>query len=287
MSDNKKVETTGHVWDEDLKEFNNPLPRWWLIVMYITIIWGIGYTIWYPAWPLVERATQGISGYKIRAAVEEDIARFDAMNADLEAELATADLTTVEPGTPLYNYAIQSGNATFNTYCSQCHGSGAQGAPGGYPSLLDNDWLWGGDIEAITYTITHGVRAEEDFDTRYSEMPAFGDDWLEDEEIDNVTHYAMSLGGLDHDAAKAEAGAVVFADNCASCHMEDGTGDREQGAPDLTDAIWLYGSDYDTIRHNIETGPFGVMPAWGMNENFDAAKIAAVALYVHSRGGGE
>ncbi len=286
--DKNKVQTTGHEWD-GIQEFNNPLPRWWVWIFYVTIIWGVGYSIAYPAWPLVKEATPGLLGFSTRANVQSEIERFEAMNNEVEAQLASADLTTLADNPDVYNYAIQSGRATFATYCSQCHGSGASGAEG-YPNLLDNDWLWGGDVEAIAYSIRHGIRNTEDEDNaHFSEMPAFGDDYLSDEEIHAVVNYVRSLPGtLDNvDTAVVDEGAVVFADNCSSCHMEDGTGDQAQGAPNLTDAIWLYGSSAEKVENSVRVGPYGVMPAWGMNENFDDAKINAVAAYVHQLGGGE
>ena len=292
--DKNKVNTTGHQWD-GIEEYNNPLPRWWVWIFYACIVWGIGYTIAYPAWPLINKATPGLLGFSTRANVAADIEKFKAMNGEIEAQLASADLTSLEPGSDLYSYGMNYGAATFATYCSQCHGSGAAGAAG-YPNLLDNDWLWGGDIETIAYTIRHGVRNTEDEDNaHYSQMPAFGDDYLTDEEINNVVAYVRSLSGLESEEGNVEEGSVVFADNCAACHMEDGTGDQAQGAPNLTDAIWLYGSDFATVKHSVETGPFGVMPAWGMNKSFVGnageesvtAKINAVALYVHQLGGGE
>ena len=162
---------------------------------------------------------------------------------------------------------------------------GAAGAVG-YPNLLDDDWLWGGSIEDIHYTVTHGIRNEDDWDARYSAMPAFGrDELLEPEQIDAVVNYVMSLSGTPQDASLVEEGAVVFEENCVSCHMEDGTGDREQGAPNLTDAIWLYGGDYETIHETVENARFGVMPNWG--ERLSEAQIRAVATYVHQLGGGE
>ncbi|GKY86175.1 cytochrome-c oxidase, cbb3-type subunit III [Sinisalibacter aestuarii] len=284
--DHNKVNTTGHEWD-GIEEYNNPLPRWWVWIFYATIIWGIGYSIAYPAWPLVKSATPGLLGFSTRANVAADIETFEAMNGEVEAQLASADLTTLADNPDVYNYAIQSGRATFATYCSQCHGSGAAGAVG-YPNLLDNDWLWGGDIEEIAFTIRHGVRNTEDEDNaRFSEMPAFGDDYLTDDEITNVVAYVRSLAGLENEHGDVAEGAVVFEDNCASCHMEDGTGDRAQGAPNLTDAIWLFGSSPEQVEQSVRVGPYGVMPAWGMNENFDDAKINAVAAYVHQLGGGE
>ena len=300
--DKNQVKTTGHKWDGDLEEYNNPLPRWWVWIFYATIVWGIGYTIAYPAWPLITKATPGLLGFSTRANVAADIAEFKERNAEIDAQLASADLTAIEPGSDLYNYGMNYGEATFAAFCSQCHGSGAAGA-NGYPNLLDNDWLWGGDIETIAYTIRHGIRNTEDEDNaQYSEMPAFGDDWLSDEEISNVVAHVMSLSGLESEAGDVEAGAVIYDENSSACHMEDGSGDPAQGAPNLSDAIWLYAENpnaptSEEVEHSVRVGPFGVMPAWAINPSFvggdiddpDAvsAKINAVSLYVHQLGGGE
>lgn len=282
--DNQEVETTGHSWD-GIEEYNNPLPRWWLWTFYATIVWGVLYTIAYPAWPLISKATPGLLGYSTRAEVAETIATFDAMNAPVEEKLVAADLTAISADAELNNYATNAGAAVFQTWCAQCHGSGAAGVQAsGYPNLLDDDWLWGGDIEAIHYTVSHGIRNEQDPDARYSEMPAFGE-ILEEEEIAQVVQYVRSLSNQDHDASLAGLGATVFADNCAACHMEDGTGDREQGAPNLTDAIWLYGGSEEAITHTVNFARFGVMPNW--SARLSEADIRAVATYVHSLGGGE
>ncbi len=284
MSDKNKhdVETTGHSWD-GIEEFNNPLPRWWVWIFYATIVWGIWYTIAYPAWPLLGGATEGYKGFSTRAEVAADIQRFKDMNAALETQMASADLTTIASDEALHNYAIQSGGAVFATWCSQCHGSGAAGAVG-YPNLLDNDWLWGGDIETIAETVRYGVRDPLSDDARFSQMPAFGE-LLEPGEIPQVVNYVLSLSGLDHDAAAAATGQELFVDNCSACHMEDGTGDREQGAPNLTDAIWLYGSDVASVTETVTNARFGVMPAWG--ERLGESQVRAVAAYVHQLGGGE
>ncbi len=283
----KKVETTGHSWD-GIEEYNNPLPRWWVWVFYATIVWGIWYSIAYPAWPLLKGATAGYLGFSTRGQVAEEIQKFKDMNAGLDAELAKADLTTLDRGSELYNYAIQSGKATFNTWCVQCHQREGGGAPH-FPVLSDNDWLWGGSLEDIQTTIRYGIRSMDfEDDTRFSEMPAFADDNLSDEEIDQVVNYVMSLSPVtkaDADATLAEAGATVFADNCAACHGDDATGDRSVGAPNLADAIWLHGSTKAEIKHNVSVGPKGVMPAW--STKLTEAQINAVATYVHQLGGGE
>lgn len=281
-----QVETTGHVWD-GIEELNNPLPRWWVWVLYLTIIWGVGYTIAYPAWPLISRATQGIFGPSERKAVEADIARFDAANSAIKASLVSADLAAIPEDEALKTFAVSAGASVFKNNCAQCHGSGAAGVQGkGYPNLLDNDWLWGGDMEAIHTTISHGIRNTVDADARYSEMPRFGvDELLDTTQISQVVEYVLKISGQEHDAALATEGATVFADNCAACHGETGAGDRVQGAPNLTDAIWLYGGARETLTETVYNARFGVMPPWA--GRLSEAEIRAVATYVHSLGGGE
>ncbi|MFD1157054.1 cytochrome-c oxidase, cbb3-type subunit III [Roseovarius aestuarii] len=274
--------TTGHEWD-GIQEFDNPMPRWWLWTLYATIIWGIGYVIAYPAWPGISSATAGMLGWSTRADVANDIAAADAANATINARLAGVELTAISSDPELSGYATSAGAAVFKTFCAQCHGSGAAGAKG-YPNLLDNDWLWGGDIEAIHTTIAHGIRNEEDADARYSEMPAFGE-ILEKDEISAVTNYVISLSGEPDDASQVEAGQTVFADNCASCHGDAGLGDRDQGAPNLADAIWLYGGDHETVLQTVTYSRFGVMPGW--STRLSEAEIRAVSAYVHQLGGGE
>lgn len=288
MSDNidideiTQVETTGHSWD-GIKELNNPLPRWWLWTFYATVAWGIAYTIAYPAWPLVSSATSGLLGYSTRAEVAEDIAAVDAQNAEVAERLAGADLSMLDTSDPAYHYGVSGGAAVFRAHCSQCHGSGAAGAVG-YPNLLDDDWLWGGTLEQIEYTVRHGIRNEADFDAHWSEMPAFGD-VLSDEEIASTTEYVLSLSASPHDATLATTGATVFAENCSSCHGDAGDGMVDLGAPNLSDAIWLYGGSREAITETITYSRFGVMPPWG--QRLDEDEVKAVTLYVHQLGGGE
>ena len=276
--------TTGHVWD-GIEEFDNPMPRWWLWTLYLCIFWAVAYSIAYPAWPMINRATPGLLGWSTRANVQADIDAVNEGNAAINARLASADLTSIGDDVELNTFAVSSGSAVFLTWCAQCHGSGAAGAKG-YPNLLDDDWLWGGDIEAIHTTISHGIRTEDDDDARYSEMPAFGrDDLLEKAEIDQVVNYVMSLSGAPQDVSLVEAGGVIFAENCADCHAENATGDRDQGAPNLKDAIWLYGGDHATLTQTVTNARFGVMPNW--STRLSEAQLRAVALYVHQLGGGE
>lgn len=278
-----EVETTGHSWD-GIEEYNNPLPKWWVWIFYATIIWGIGYTIAYPAWPGLKDSTAGMMGWSTRANVAAAIDEHNAKLGPINEKLAGAELTAISGDAELNGYAVSAGAAVYKTWCAQCHGSGAAGAVG-YPNLLDNDWLWGGDIEAIHTTITHGIRNEESDEARYSEMPAFGDDYLAEDEIDAVVNYVMSLSGTPQNAAVVEAGAEVFVNECTACHGDEGMGDRDQGAPNLTDAIWLYGGDYASLIETVTYSRYGVMPPW--NERLSEAQIRAVAVYVHQLGGGE
>jgi cytochrome c oxidase cbb3-type subunit 3 len=281
-------DTTGHEWD-GIQEFNNPLPRWWLWTFYITIIWGIGYTVAYPAWPLISGATPGLLGFSTRANVAEDIATVNAQNAGLNEALANVELSALGGDPNLSGYAVNKGAAVFRSHCSQCHGSGAAGAVG-YPNLLDDDWLWGGTIEEIAFTVTHGIRNEQSPDTRWSQMPAFGE-VLTPEEIGQVVQYVRQMSGQEHDAALAAPGQEVYLNNCAACHMDDGAGDPFQGAPALNDAIWLYGGDVDALTATVTNTRFGVMPAWSKDyrpaQGLTLAEINAVAAYVHQLGGGE
>ncbi|MYM56129.1 cytochrome-c oxidase, cbb3-type subunit III [Thalassovita mangrovi] len=280
----EEIGTTGHSWD-GIEELNTPLPRWWLWTFYACIAVAFVYSLAYPAWPGIHKASAGFMGWSTRGDVAAEIAAHEAQLGPINEKLASAELTEIAGDPELQGYAVSAGAAVFKTWCAQCHGSGAAGAKG-YPNLLDDDWLWGGDIEAIHQTISFGVRSEDSEDTRFSQMPAFGrDELLEPVQIDQVVNYVMSLSGDPMDASMVADGAVVFEENCAACHAEDGTGDIYQGAPNLTDAIWLYGGDFDTIKETVTNARYGVMPNW--NARLSEAQIRAVASYVHQLGGGE
>ncbi|EEB85649.1 cytochrome c oxidase, cbb3-type, subunit III [Roseobacter sp. GAI101] len=274
--------TTGHSWD-GIEELNTPLPRWWLWTLYLCIFWGILYTIAYPAWPMVSGATKGVLGWSTRANVAADIKDHEGKNADLVTALLATDMDALPADPDLNRYATARGGAVFRANCSQCHGSGAAGAKG-YPNLLDDDWLWGGEMADIEYTVRHGIRNDQDGDARYSQMPAFGE-MLNRAEIAAVVEHVVSLSNAEYDAELAATGATLFADNCAACHGETGLGDRAQGAPNLADAIWLYGGDRATLTDTVTNARFGVMPAWG--PRLTEADVRAVSAYVHGLGGGE
>lgn len=277
------VATTGHEWD-GIRELNNPLPRWWVWTFYATIVWAIGYTIAYPAWPMLTSATTGLLGYSSRADVKTELAAAEVAKAQYVAAVAEKSVEEIVKDDTLRQFAVSAGAAAFKVNCVQCHGSGAQGSAG-YPNLNDDEWLWGGSIDDIYQTVMHGIRFDADGDTRVSEMPAF-DDMLDATQIAQVSAYVVSLSGGDAaDLAMVEPGKGVFADNCASCHGEDGKGSRELGAPNLTDAIWLRGSGEQAIAAQVRAPKHGVMPAWG--SRLGDVKVKELAVYIHSLGGGE
>ncbi len=276
------TETTGHSWD-GIEELNTPLPRWWLWTLYATIIWGVGYTIAYPAWPLVSGATAGVMGWSTRENVALEIEAHEAKNAELVTALLDVEMASLSDNGDLQRFAIARGASVFRAQCSQCHGSGAAGAKG-YPNLLDNDWLWGGEIDQIVHTVNHGIRNETDPDAHYSEMPVFGE-ILEEEEILAVSEYVLALSSDDVDATLAARGEEIFVDNCTACHGDAGEGMRDLGAPNIADAIWLYGGDRESVIETITYSRYGVMPAWG--QRLSDADVRAVSAYVHGLGGGE
>jgi cytochrome c oxidase cbb3-type subunit 3 len=291
MADDKKridqptgTETVGHEWD-GIEELNTPLPRWWLWTLYATIIWGIAYTIAYPAWPLVSEATAGVLNWSSRAQLEQQLADEQAKRAPIMQAIAATPVDQLEANPQLMQAAIEGGRAAFRQNCVQCHGSGAAGSKG-YPNLNDDDWLWGGDIKAIQYSIEHGVRNPGHDRTRMSQMPAFGrDGLLQPAEIDDLTAYVRTISRQRPVDASAKRGAVLFQTNCAACHGTNAKGNRQFGAPNLTDAIWLYGGDDIGVHKSINDARFGVMPRWG--EKLDPATVKMLAVYVHSLGGGE
>ncbi|MEX0347777.1 MAG: cytochrome-c oxidase, cbb3-type subunit III [Rhizobiaceae bacterium] len=278
------TQTTGHEWD-GIKELDTPMPKWWLWTFYATILFSIGYMIYYPAIPLVEGSTMGISGQTNRAALRQETAVVEEARREIVAGIESKELDDIRSDDQLNRFALAGGASLFKVHCSQCHGSGAAGSPG-YPNLNDDDWIWGGDVASIYTTIKHGVRDESDDDTRYSEMPAFGtDEVLEDTEIASIAEYVLKISGQEFDAAQATSGEALFVDNCAACHGETGLGDREQGAPNLADAISLYGADRAKLIAQMNQPKHGVMPAWG--SRLTEAGIKQLAIYVHGLGGGE
>ena len=278
------VETTGHEWD-GIKELNNPLPRWWVWTFYVTVIWAIAYTIAYPAWPLLSTNTKGLLGWSSRGDVETSIADAEAARGTQLAALRDNDIDAIMANADLRQFATSAGAAAFKVNCVQCHGSGAAGGAG-YPNLNDDDWIWGGTPDDIYTTLTHGIRYEQDDDTRISDMPAFGaDELLDAQQISDVAWYVRKISGQETDEAAATNGQVVFAEQCASCHGENGEGMKELGAPALNDAIWLYDGSHEGIVAQVNKPKQGVMPAWGAR--LGDTTVKQLTVYVHSLGGGE
>lgn len=291
MADKREVdqatntETTGHEWD-GIKELDTPMPRWWLWTFYACIVWAVIYSILMPAWPLVNGATPGLLGFSSRVNVATELEEVADSRAPMSARLMEMELDEVKSDPEMERFAMAGGGAVFRNHCSQCHGAGGQGALGGYPNLLDDDWLWGGTLAEINQTITHGIRYDADPDSHFSQMPAFGD-ILEPEEIDNLVEYVLSLSGADHDAAMAGSAAEAFLDNCSACHGEDGKGMVDLGSPNLTDGIWLYGGDRESLHSTITYSRYGIMPSFSLNNRLSESDIRKAAIYVHTLGGGQ
>lgn len=290
MADEKRIdpatgtEIKGHEWD-GIQELDTPLPRWWLWTFYATILFAIGYTVAYPAWPMIDRATGGVLGWSSRGVLEEELAAREKQIAPIRQAIADTSIDAL-PGRPeLMQQAVEGGRAAFRVHCVQCHGSGAAGSKG-YPNLNDDDWLWGGDLATIEKTITDGIRNPDHEATRQSLMPAFGkDQLLTVAQVDDVVAHVRVISGQDKPSTASQRGAKVFADNCVVCHGPAGNGNRSLGAPNLTDAIWLYGGDADTIHESVWNSRHGVMPRW--DDKLDKGTIRMLAAYVHSLGGGE
>jgi cytochrome c oxidase cbb3-type subunit 3 len=290
MSEKKRVdeptgtETVGHEWD-GIEELDTPMPRWWLLTLYATIVWAVGYVILYPAIPMLNSASEGLLGWSSRGDYAMQVAERQKQLEPVRLALVSQDIEAIGNDPQLLQQAIEGGRSAFKVHCVQCHGSGAAGSKG-YPNLNDDDWLWGGDLTAIEYTLIHGIRNPDHDETRFSQMPAFGKDGiLQSNEIQDLVSYVRLLSGREKQSAAARRGAALFETNCAVCHGPDGKGDRVQGAPNLTDAISLYGLDRATLTDTITNARYGVMPRWG--QRLDPATIRMLTAYVHSLGGGE
>jgi cytochrome c oxidase cbb3-type subunit 3 len=275
--------TTGHVWD-GIQELNNPLPKWWLTVLYATILFAILWWVLYPAIPLWNGYTKGVLGYDQRQVYAEQAAAAAEAQKVWIDKISASTTEQINGDAELLNFAMSGGKAIFNENCAACHAPGGAGRIS-FPVLADDDWLWGGNVAQIEQTIRHGIRAQDE-ETRTNIMPNFGSDSiLTGEQIADVTAFVMSLSGEQADAAAAGRGKEVFTANCVACHGEQGKGNLELGAPNLTDAIWLYGGDAKTIAAQVTKPRHGVMPAW--QGRLTDAQIKMLAVYVHSLGGGQ
>lgn len=281
--------TTGHEWD-GIKELNTPLPRWWVYVFYICILWAIAYWVAMPAFPLGNGFTPGMLGYNSRLGLEKDVEVAKAAHATQLQAIAAKSVEEIAADSSLRQYAMAGGALLFKENCAPCHQSGGAGAVG-FPTLADDEWLWGGSLSDIQTTLLHGIRSEKSADTRVSEMPAFGD-MLKPEEITQVSEYikAMSQG-----KASDMPGKQLYLDNCAACHSSDGAnpvsdGNPAMGAPALGNNVWLYAGPggemtVDMIAAQVSKPKHGVMPAWAGRLKDEDIKM--VTVYVHSLGGGQ
>jgi cytochrome c oxidase cbb3-type subunit 3 len=281
--------TTGHEWD-GIKELNTPLPKWWVYVFYICIVWAIGYWVIYPTWPTATGFTTGVIGYSSRAELETDLAAASAVHADKISGLAQLSVQDIAAKSDLANYARAGGAVLFKENCMPCHQSGGAGAFG-YPTLADDSWIWGGTLDDIEYTVTNGIRSDLSADTRLSEMPRFGD-MLETADITAVAQYVK---GISEGRVEPGRGQDVFVEQCVACHSSDGAnpvsdGNPMLGAPALGDKVWLYAAPGQTmsvedIAAQVRNPKHSTMPAWG--GRLKTSEIKMLTLYVHSLGGGQ
>lgn len=293
------VETTGHEWD-GLQELNNPLPRWWVWIFLITVIWSVWYWVVYPSWPTPENATKGSSGYTQFKELADSQKEIQARQDAYLDRFRKASFEQILDDPELYAFAVAGGASAFKDNCATCHGTGAAGSHG-YPNLNDDDWLWGGKMSDIYKTLQYGIR-DKHIESRVSQMPAFGKDGLlSKDEIHDVIAWIDHLGGVakDHHDHKGDhghhgkskvtgdykKGAKIFAAQCASCHGSNAKGLTEFGAPNLTDKIWLYGGDRKVIYDTIYNSRAGMMPAWEHRLPDDT--LRQLTIYLHQLGGGQ
>ncbi len=287
MAENKRpekdeisgAETTGHEWD-GLKELNNPAPRWWLWVFFVTFIWSVGYWFIYPSWPTITGNTKGSKEWTQYKKLKNEQAEILEIRGELAQKIKSANFDEIINNPELYNFSLIGGKAAFKENCAACHSSGAQGSKG-YPNLNDDDWLWGGKLKDIYTTIKYGIRSDH-AQARTSQMPAFGKDAIiKPEEIATLADYVLNLKNENKDSK----GAAIYKQNCASCHGDKGEGNHEFGAPNLVDAISLYGSSKENIIAQVQNPKHGVMPQW--ENRLPDEVIKQLAIYVYSLGGGE
>jgi len=260
LAPGEQAGTTGHVWDEDLAEYHNPLPAWWAWLFYITIVFSLAYLAWYPGLGVFE----GLGKWTSQGKYEKEMADAEATYGPIFGKFLQQDarLVAADPE------ARQMGQRLFLTYCSQCHGSDARGAKG-FPNLADRDWLYGGEPEAIKASIADG---------RTGMMPPMAAAVGGEQGAKEVANYVLSLSGSPHDAQLAAAGKEKFA-ACAACHGPEGKGNPALGAPNLTDQVWLYGGTEAAVIASITKGRSGQMPA--QKGTLSEAKIHLLTAYVY------
>lgn len=296
------VQTTGHAWDGDLQEFNNPLPTWWVYTFYFTIVFAVIYWFIYPSWPFGKGFLTGLSSityvndkgetvsshWNTRALLMEDLNKAAEMQKPYFSKVAASDFGQIAKDPELNGFVLSAGKALFTDNCAGCHQQGGQGMVAFFPNLTDDDWLYGGTFDKIHETLVNGRRGH---------MPAFSE-VLNVQQVDSLAHYVSSLSGIAHDAGKAASGKALFNSDtaaCYYCHGENAKGRQQIGAPNLTDKIWLWANvpaaekaeDKVSAIRNVISGGLnkGVMPAWG--ERMTPEEIKVLTVYVHQLGGGK
>ena len=276
------VATTGHEWD-GIVELNNPLPKWWVTVLYAWIVWGVVWIVLYPSIPGISGYFHGVLGWSSRKEVAAELKQTADKRAVLMNQIAKLPFDEIQKNPQLTEVALTDGRITFANNCQPCHGAGGQGRPG-YPVLAGDSWIWGGSLGAIQQTVTYGVRNGNP-DARSTQMPSFGQGILNATQIEQVADYVMTFYGYPVAGVDTSPGKALFNDNCAVCHGSNGQGNQSVGAPALKSAVHLYGSTRNDVIAQITNPRLGVMPNW--NTRLDAATIKSVTLYVHSLGGGQ
>ncbi len=276
--------TTGHIWN-GIRELRTPVPTWWMLVWISTIAFALVYAVLLPSVPLGDRTTAGTTGYTARLNLEAELENVRNERAAQASQLEELSLQEIAANPELATLAFNGGRSAFGVNCIQCHGAGGGGQIGQFPSLIDDDWLWGGTLDEIWFSITHGIR-NETLDARFSLMPAYGD-FYEEGQIEEVADYVLALNPAapNHGTRDQLPGAEIYELECSACHGVNGQGDRIFGAPNLSDAVWLYGGEREQLIAQITNPQAGVMPAFG--ERLDETTIKMLAIYVHSLGGGE
>ncbi|MFZ3042618.1 MAG: cytochrome-c oxidase, cbb3-type subunit III [Thiobacillus sp.] len=296
------VQTTGHAWDGDLQEYNNPLPVWWVYTFYATVIFALIYWTIYPSWPLGKGWIGGVSNityvnsagetkthdWNTRALLMADMNQAATAQKPYFDKIQAMSYDQIAKDPEMSGFILSAGRSLFAENCAACHQAGGQGVIGFFPNLTDDDWLYGGSYEKVHETLMGGRRGY---------MPAFGE-VLNGEQIDQLANYVASLSGIEHDAAKAGAGDMLFHSEtaaCFYCHTAGATGRQDIGAPNLTDNIWLWADvpaagtaegKVAAIRSVINNGlNKGVMPVW--SGRLSPEQIKVLTVYVHELGGGQ
>jgi len=274
--------TTGHEWD-GIREYDLPLPKWWLYVLYATIVWAIVYFVLYPSIPGLSGYFRGVLGWDSRSDLAAEIASAKRAQGTFLDRIRTTPAEEIRRQPDLFEFAMAGGRSAFAENCVPCHAAGGAGRVA-YPSLADDVWIWGGRVADIETTIRFGIRTGDD-KSRSSMMPNFGDGVLKPAEIADVAEFVLGFSGRGDDKAAAARGAKHYETHCVACHGEQGAGKVELGAPPLATRVWLYGGAKADIMRQVTKPQHGVMPAWA--GRLDDETIKMLAVYVHALGGGK